>query len=103
MYYILKDGQPVPATLHEWAMWLEADADFTQRRVDVTQVGEVEISTVFLGADHNFSLQGEPLLFETLVFRGKLDGEMERYSTVEEARDGHKQMVERVNAAEAGE
>jgi hypothetical protein len=54
----------------------------------------VEISTVFLGLDHNFG-QGPPLLFESMVFGGEDDGEMVRYSTWEEAETGHKLLVEK--------
>ena len=34
----------------------------------------VFISTVFLGIDHNFNLEGPPLLFETMIFGGIKDG-----------------------------
>jgi len=36
------------------------------------------------------------VLFETMVFGGKLDQEQERYCTYDEAEAGHKTMVERV-------
>lgn len=54
------------------------------------------VSTVFLGLDHNFG-KGEPLIFETMVF--KLIGENnhrdssvdeDRYATWQQAEDGHK-------------
>ena len=54
---------------------------------------------MFLGLDHSFG-GGAPLLFETMVFGGPLDGEQERYSTWNEAEAGHKLMVERVQAAQ---
>jgi hypothetical protein len=38
-----------------------------------------------------------------MVFGGLLDGEIERYATLAEARRGHWAMVERVKRAEAGE
>jgi len=53
------------------------------------------ISTVFLGIDHNFG-DGPPLLFETMVFGGKLDQEQDRYSTYDEAITGHDKMKRRV-------
>lgn len=46
--------------------------------------GDVEVSTVFLVLDPQFG-PGPPLLFETLVFGGEFDEEMERYSTWKEA------------------
>jgi hypothetical protein len=56
---------------------------------------DYRISTVFLGLDHSFSEDEEPLLFETLVFDGELEGEMERYSTWDEAVEGHAKMIKR--------
>lgn len=56
------------------------------------------VSTVFLGLDHQMG-EGEPILFETMVFPSG-DGEfneqeMDRYSTYQEALDGHWAMVEK--------
>jgi len=74
------------------------------RRIARTEVAEgVEVSTVFLGLDHNFGFDGAPVLFETLVFGCPLDGEMDRYTTESAARAGHEAMVERVlESLEAG-
>ena len=56
--------------------------------------GQLELSTVFLGLDHNHADSGPPILFETMLFHseaGPLDDiGMMRYSTLEEAREGHK-------------
>lgn len=60
---------------------------------------EIEISTVFLGSDHSFVPGGLPVLWETLVFGGPLDGEMELYTSKEDAVAGHQAMCERVGAA----
>jgi hypothetical protein len=57
----------------------------------------IYISTVFLGLNYKLG-EGEPLLFETMVFGGKHDGEMERYTTWHEAAAGHKKMVEKVKS-----
>jgi hypothetical protein len=95
--YILDGHDAVPCkSLLEWASWF----DKADRIVQKTTVGPAEVSTVFLGLDHSFGI-GEPLLFETLVFGGPLDQEMDRYSTWEEAEQGHKAMVERARDAEA--
>lgn len=37
--------------------------------VGKTKVGKAEVSTVFLGLNHNW-LRGEPLLWETMIFGG---------------------------------
>jgi hypothetical protein len=90
--YILNQHDAVPVDdVLEWGRWF-ADAD---RRVADTSIGDTRVSTVFLGLDHQYG-DGPPLLFETLVFGGKLDGEMMRYSTWGEAERGHKVMVRRV-------
>jgi hypothetical protein len=73
------------------------------RRVALTQLPGASVSTVFLEIDHNFSPEGPPILFETMVFGGPLDGEQERYVTWDEAVEGHKAMVKRVEEAERDE
>ena len=58
--------------------------------------GCVRISTVFLAINHNFSCQGEPILFETMVFGGRYDLEQERYTNWEKAEAGHNRWVEKI-------
>jgi len=85
----------VPADLMTWAQWFEN----SDRTVAKTQIGESEVSTVFIGLDHSFG-EGPLQLFETIVFDGPLADEMVRYSTWEEAEKGHKVMVDRVKTHE---
>ena len=66
------------------------------RRVARDTIGDVSVSTVFLVIDHNFSGDGPPHLFETMVFGGALDEECERCATWAEAEAQHKAMVQRV-------
>jgi hypothetical protein len=94
-YYKLEGGQPVECTdLLDWGRWFET-ADRTVAR---TAVNGAEVSTVFLGMNHNFGFSNDdkPVLWETLVFGGDLDGEMERYCTLDEAKAGHERMCGRV-------
>ena len=93
-YYILDGHEVKECDLMTWAKWF-GKADRGDRKVARETIGDSEISTVFLGLDHSFG-GGSPLLFETMVFGGKLDGEMDRYSTWNEAVLGHKAMAERV-------
>lgn len=60
-----------------------------------TLLARQESLRFFLGIDHNWGV-GPPLLFETMVFGGWLDGEQERCSTWDEAEAQHKTMVLRV-------
>jgi hypothetical protein len=93
-YYILKGREVVRVnSLKEWAQTFE-EAD---RRVASDEVGDVRVSTVFLGLDHGFG-SDVPIVFETMVFGGALDQEQVRYATYDEAEAGHKAMLERVKA-----
>lgn len=62
------------------------------KRVAATEVGEVWVSTVWLGVDHNYD-DGPPLIFETMILGGPNDGDMWRYTTEDEARAGHERVV----------
>ena len=73
-----------------WAKWFETAEK--ERRVAQNFIGDVHVSTVFLGLDYNWGT-GKPLLFETMIFGGERDGETERYATWNEAEKGHKKIV----------
>lgn len=91
--YILGEDGKTPIAEHDlfkWADWFEGSHE--QRKIKRTEVGDSVISTIFLGLDHNYG-DGAPLLFETMIFGGPHDGEMDRYSTYEEAIIGHNNMV----------
>ena len=89
--YILIGKEPMLVDdLLEWAEWFET----ADRHVANTVLPSgVRVSTVFLGIDHSFppSTEGEPILFETMIFGGEDDSYQERYSTWEEAEAGHEQ------------
>jgi hypothetical protein len=80
----------------EWARAFGAN----DRQVDNDFIGDMQVSTVWLGLDHQFG-EGPPLIFETMVFGGPHDQYTERYSTEDEARRGHKRIVARLRAAKA--
>ncbi len=95
-FYILDREKVTPVQdVLEWARWFE-DAD---RHVLNTILGKVRISTVFLGVDHNFSGEGPPLIFETMVFSGDYNGYCDRFSTWEEAEAGHAKAIEMVTSS----
>lgn len=91
-HYILDGHEAVPADLMTWARFFEK----ADRIVAKTDVGDARVSTVFLGLNHSWG-DGPPMLFETLVFGGRHDGDMERCSTWEEAEAQHAAMVERLS------
>jgi hypothetical protein len=72
-----KEDVPVPEPdPFEWAQWFE---ESSERVVGRETIGDSTISTVFLGLDHCYD-GGEPVLWETMVFGGKLDQEQDRCS-----------------------
>lgn len=93
-YKLLKDRRIVEEpNIVAWAMWFKS----ANRIVKQTQVApNVEVSTVFLGLDHQFG-DGPPLLFETMIFGGNRDGDQWRYSTYTQAAKGHKAVVSQFN------
>lgn len=100
-YWILDPGSRVPRRARDWA---DAESfssrDFgDSRRVAYDDLGYCSVSTVFLWLDHAMAFDTEPILFETMVFGGPLDQEMERYATWSEAAAGHARMVLRCTAA----
>lgn len=86
-YYILFDRRPVPVDASVWSHWFETHE--AERRVASTEFHGGHVSTVFLGLDHRFGHQGPPLLFETMIFGGPEDGYQKRFSTWEQAEEGH--------------
>lgn len=95
-YYILDHKRKAIAVddVLVWGRWMQEHPD---HHVADEKVGNARVSTVFIGLNHSFNFfSGPPLIFETMVFGGKLDGEMDRYSTWAQAEQGHKDMLERV-------
>ncbi len=91
-YYILQNQKVVSVpTAKEFGEWVET----ADRVVSKSQVGDVEVSTVFLGIDHQF-YDGPPLLFETMVFGGDLDQMCLRCSTWDEAVSQHETILSEV-------
>ena|SRR3990167_1756819 len=96
--FILNGKIPiVEPDLIKWAQWME----IADRHVAKTIIGNVRVSTVFLGLDHSFKLGIQPILFETMIFGGEKDGYQSRYATWEQAIDGHKFACSKVFALES--
>lgn len=96
MKYILDErGDPVPCPdVVKWAKWFSTT---DHRQVLLDKLPTAQVSTIFLGLD--YSLTKPPVLWETKVLGGKLDGEIQRYTSHADAVSGHHSMVERVRRA----
>lgn len=66
--------------------------------VDRIVINDETVSTVFLAIDHNYdySSNPKPILFETMIFGGYRDGDQERYSSWDEALEGHNRIVNEI-------
>lgn len=97
-YYALDENhRVVPSSM------LEAEAllrDITKRRVALTEIGNVRVSTVFLAIDHSFGEPGPPVLFETIAFvDGEANDDCKRCCTWGEAVAQHERLVAMLTAA----
>ena len=93
LYILDEKGRPKPEPdAAKWGQWFET----ANRSVARDKIGDVVISTVFLGLNHAF-VGGPPILWETMVFGGPMDQEDDRCSgSREQAETMHNEMVERV-------
>jgi hypothetical protein len=81
------------------ACWAEMHRDRgknNQRRVAATQIGDIAVSTVLLGTNHNWLGEGPPIIFETMIFdkEGSVGDYQERYATKQAALAGHDRAVQ---------
>ncbi len=89
--YILVGHEPMAVDMLTWAKWIEK---IDNRKVALTEINnKCEVSTIFLGLDHNWFGDGPPILFETMIFGGPLNREGQRYATWEQAERGHEEWV----------
>jgi hypothetical protein len=96
------DRLGVAISMQEWS---ELNRDRAYKRIDETQVGDLWVSTIWLGLDHGFGFHsGSPTIFETMVFGPGSWSELycQRYATEAEARDGHRSAVLVAKARQRG-
>lgn len=77
---------------NDFEKWALQDGRPPYWTVARTPIGEWEVSTVFLGINHNF-FDGAPLLFETMIFGSDLEYQT-RGSTYREALAMHQEGIE---------
>jgi hypothetical protein len=91
--YFDKNGKPIG--MFEWATLFE-DKKYKIIKQEVLP-NDYFVSTIWLGLNHRFN-EGNPLIFESLVFPAKGNWsklDCERYSTLAEAKKGHKKLVKK--------
>jgi hypothetical protein len=97
-HYVLNADKTVHRIddLIEWANRFEMDNRFVAKSI----VDTMKVSTVFLGLDYSFG-DGPPILFETMVFGGRLDGRSRRCSTYAQAEQQHIEVLAKVREAQS--
>ena len=92
-HYILDGHKPVQCQNRmKWALWMSNPENV---KLAKTLIGEVTVSTVFIGVDYGVR-ERPPVLFETMIFGGEYDQYQERYCAWDEAEAGHKRACELV-------
>jgi hypothetical protein len=91
-------GEPEPcADFEEYCRWRASVDDSGEWQIarDADELTGWQVSTVFLGLDHQHGI-GPPVLWETMVFGGPLEGDCERYTSRAAALAGHAETCARV-------
>jgi hypothetical protein len=101
LYILDGNGEPVIETSRtKWAMSYGRSISEAGNGVISQQIGDSKVSTIFLGIDHNLFGKGPPILWETMVFGGPMQGTQDRCTgSREQALSMHCKMVARVKAA----
>jgi len=94
MWYTLdNNNKPIAAaSITEAAKWLDENLERKVVKQDHLDDG-VWVSTVFLGLDHAWPKGNTPVLWETMIFGGEHDQYQDRYTSYEDALEGHKKAL----------
>lgn len=101
LYTLDGNGEPVIETsLMKWVVAYGHALSDGGNGVISQEIGDSKVSTIFLGLDHNYSGKGPPILWETMVFGGPMQGTQDRCTgSREQALGMHCKMVACVKAA----
>jgi hypothetical protein len=92
------DRAGAPISMDEWVRLL---GNPEYKRVAEDTVGDVWVSTIWLGLNHNWYPSGVPLLFETMLWRGtEIVRDPTRYHSEEAALAGHRAIVNELRQRE---
>lgn len=92
------DSRPI----HQWEYHFKHT--YFPKHVGQDTINGWYISTIWMGLDHSFWKDGDPIIFETMIFKDdesfpdneEIKDYQERYSYLKEAEEGHKQACQRV-------
>jgi hypothetical protein len=88
-WYILdEENNPIKTDSLSSFKWMEKNKH--KKFVKREHIGDIFISTVFLGLDHSWNSH-LPVLWETMIFGGEHDQYQDRYTSYEDAIKGHEE------------
>lgn len=96
-YKLDENKNAIPCSVEEWSLQLRKMKKNNTKHVAQEMIGDILISTVWLGIDHQWINDApHPLIFETMVFERNDFHEIycDRYSTWQEAEEGHQKAVQ---------
>lgn len=98
--YFSPDGEPIEM--------LELETLLRKRREDMAQeswwrkrtqvTDDIEVSSVWLGVDHNWNPDGPPHIWETMIFGGDYSEYCWRYPSRQVCLDDHERIVQSLRA-----
>lgn len=92
------EGEPITgepgAVWSKIARWKWDPRNFRRTEFMVEGTGEMAVSTVYLGLDHQWSNGGPILIWESMIFGGPFDEYQWRYSTRAAAMAGHQKICD---------
>jgi hypothetical protein len=95
------DPQGNEISLAQWQQLLEerhkdmSPESWWRKHTEISE--ELRVSTVWLGLNHNYFMEGPPLFWETMVFGCENEYQW-RYSSRQEAFDDHERIVRELRA-----
>lgn len=98
MFYLLDENkQPYEVSIEE-SIKLYENPDMKIVQQDKLS-NDVFVSTVFLGLDHRWdkSSNDKPVLWETMIFGGEYNDYQERYTSHQDAVEGHQRALALLN------
>ena len=93
-YYLNDDNSTRECDVMEWCHQLEEMNKYSKHHLGFDEVKGYLVSTIWIGSNMNYSGVGPPLIFETLIFNDKDSMYCEKYSTWDEAIDGHERAIQ---------
>lgn len=95
-YKLDKDRNAIPCSIEEFVDQMKEMNRTNTKHVALDTINGKEISTVFLGINHQWRNSNIPLIFETMVSDNITDFceiYLKRYPTWQDAEEGHKHAV----------